>query len=117
MALQVLTVRELADTPTVFSSFMGKAGARSKTVAELLGIYRERRAARTGADEPCEHVRVERFMREMANDGWKDGVVMQIGVFDDKVLLIDGIHRAIAYLACIQDGIRADRLPALQVDC
>jgi hypothetical protein len=53
----------------------------------------------------------------MRSDGWKDGVVTRIGVFDGKLLLIDGIHRAIAYLACIQDGIGADRLPALCVDC
>jgi hypothetical protein len=118
VALQVLTANELAHTPTVFSSFMGKAGARFKTVAELLGIYRERSAAFAGAhDEPSEHLRVERFMRDMAGDGWSDGVVMRIGVFDGKVLLIDGIHRAIAYLACVQDGVGSDRLPALHVDC
>ena len=117
MALQVLSASELAGTPTVFSSFMGRAGARFKTVAELLGIYRERSTGLGCAGERCEHLRVERFMSDMAGDGWKDGVVMRIGVFDGKVLLIDGVHRAIAYLACIQDGVAADRLPALCVDC
>ena len=117
MALQVLTASELAGTPTVFSSFMGKAGARFKTVAELVGIYRERSVTVGSADERCEHLRVERFKADMRSEGWKDGVVTRIGVFDGKVLLIDGIHRAIAYLACIQDGIGADRLPALCVDC
>jgi hypothetical protein len=33
------------------------------------------------------------------------------------LLVIDGIHRAIAYLACLEKGISADRLPAVQVDC
>jgi hypothetical protein len=56
-------------------------------------------------------------MRDMASDGWNDGVVMRIGVFDDTTLLIDGIHRGIAYLACVEQGIAADRLPALHVDC
>jgi hypothetical protein len=32
------------------------------------------------------------------------------------VLVIDGIHRGIAYLACIEKGIGPDMLPALRVD-
>jgi hypothetical protein len=117
MALQALSPSELAGTPTVFSSFMGRAGAAFKTVDELLDIYRERSAALRAADDQSEHLRVGRFMHDMARASWQDGVVVRIGVFDDTVLLVDGIHRAIAYLGCIQAGIGANRLPALQVDC
>jgi hypothetical protein len=53
----------------------------------------------------------------MASDRWKADLVMRIGVFDGAVLVIDGIHRGIAYLACIEEGISPDRLPALHVDC
>ncbi len=38
------------------------------------------------------------------------------GVFDGTLLVIDGIHRGIAYLACIERGISPDRLPGLHVD-
>jgi hypothetical protein len=31
--------------------------------------------------------------------------------------VIDGIHRGIAYLACVADGVRRERLPALCIDC
>jgi hypothetical protein len=117
MALQTLSAGELAGTPTVFSSFMGQPGTGFKTVDELLDIYRARSAALCAAGGQCEHLRVERFMHDMASARWKDAVVMRIGVFDETTLLIDGIHRAIAYLACIEDGIAADRLPALHVDC
>jgi hypothetical protein len=117
MALQALSPSELARTPTVFSKFMGQPGAGFKTVDELLDIYHGRSAALCASERNSEHLRVARFMRDMAGDRWRDGVVVRIGVFNDKVLLIDGIHRAIAYLACIQDGITADRLPALCVDC
>jgi hypothetical protein len=117
MALQALAPSELGGTRTVFSSFMGQHGAGFKTVAELVGIYRERSPALWTAGEPSEHLRVERFMRDMASASWQDGVVVRVGVYDDAVLLIDGIHRSIAYLRCIQRGIGADRLPALQVDC
>ena len=53
----------------------------------------------------------------MASGRWNTDVVMRIGVFDAAVLVIDGIHRGIAYLACIEKGISPDRLPALHVDC
>jgi hypothetical protein len=56
-------------------------------------------------------------MDDMASNRWKAGVVMRIGVFDGTVLVIDGIHRAIAYLGCVEAGMSPDRLPALQVDC
>jgi hypothetical protein len=117
MALQAISPSELAGTPTVFSSFMGQPGAGFKTVHELLGIYRDRSAALRTAEDQSEHLRVGRFMRDMASASWQNGVVVRIGEFDDTVLLVDGIHRGIAYLGCIQAGIRADRLPALHVDC
>ena len=53
----------------------------------------------------------------MANNKWKANVVVRIGVFDGTLLIVDGIHRGIAYLACMEKGISPDRLPALRVDC
>jgi hypothetical protein len=117
MALQPLSPRQLAGAPTVFATFMGERGTSFKTVDELLAIYRTRSGALRDAEDECDDLRVGRFMHDMAGDRWEDDVVMQIGVFDDTVLLIDGIHRGMAYLACIRQGIGADRLPALHVDC
>jgi hypothetical protein len=42
---------------------------------------------------------------------------MRIGEFGSEVLVVDGIHRGIAYLSCIAAGISPQRLPALHVDC
>ena len=53
----------------------------------------------------------------MASDNWRSDLVIRIGEFDDTVLVVDGIHRAIAYLACLERGISTARLPALHVDC
>ena len=53
----------------------------------------------------------------MTSNRWSSDVVLRIGVFDDTVLVVDGIHRGIAYLACVQDGISPERLPALHVNC
>ena len=116
MALEPLTLDALADTPTVFASFMGESGARKKTVRELLDIYRERSKSLRAGEDRDDDLRVERFMDDMANERWRDEVIMRIGVFSGKTLVIDGIHRAIAYLACVEQGISSERLPALCVE-
>jgi hypothetical protein len=117
MALQPLSASELAGTPTLFSSFMGHMDTSYKTVGELLAIYRERSKTLHAAEDRADDLRVHRFMADMASDRWQSDVVVRIGVFDDTVLVIDGIHRSIAYLACIEQGISRDRLPALHVNC
>jgi hypothetical protein len=117
MALKPLSARELADSPTLFASFMGYMDKSYKTVGQLLAIYRERAKTLHAADDRANDLRVDRFMDDMAGNRWNADVVMRIGVFDGTVLVIDGIHRGIAYLACVEEGIRPDRLPALHVDC
>lgn len=117
MALKPLSAKELADTPTLFANFMGYMDRSYKTVGQLLAIYGERRKALHATDDQADDLRVDRFMRDMASNRWKADVVMRIGVFDDTVLVIDGIHRGIAYLACIDEGISPERLPALHVNC
>jgi hypothetical protein len=117
MALQPLLAEQLAETPTLFGSFMGCMERGYKTVGQLLTIYRERSRALHPARDEANDLRVERFKRDMASDRWKADVVIRIGVFDGTSLVIDGIHRGIAYLACLEEGISPARLPALQVDC
>ncbi len=117
MALKPISARELADTPTLFASFMGYVDRRYKTIGQLLAIYQARSKALPPAEDRADDLRVDRFMHDMAASRWKGDVVMRIGVFDGTLLVIDGIHRAIAYLACVEEGISPNRLPALHVDC
>jgi hypothetical protein len=117
MALQPLSAKQLAETPTLFASFMGCVERGHKTFAQLLAIYRERSKALHPADDKADDLRVERFRRDMASERWKSDVVIRIGVFDGTLLVIDGIHRGIAYLACLEDGISPGHLPALHVNC
>jgi hypothetical protein len=117
MALQPLSAQALADSPTLFGSFMGHIGRGHKTVGQLMAIYRDRSGTLRPAEDRADDLRVGRFMGDMASNRWKAGVVVRIGVFDDVVFVIDGIHRGIAYLACLQEGISPERLPALQVNC
>ena len=117
MALRPLSAKELAETPTLFASFMGYMDTNYKTFGQLRAIYRERSKALHAAEDQADDLRVDRFIDDMASNRWKANVVMRIGVFDGTLLVIDGIHRGIAYLACIEEGISPDRLPALNVDC
>lgn len=117
MALQPISAKELADTPTLFANFMGYMGRSYKTFGQLLAIYRERSKALASVEDQADDLRVDRFMRDMASNRWQADVVIRIGVFDGTMLVIDGIHRGLAYLACIEEGITPDRLPALHVNC
>jgi hypothetical protein len=116
MALVPLTAQELAQTQTLFASFMGHVDTSYKTLGQLRAIYRERSRALSGAEDRADDLRVERFIDDMASNRWSSSVVMRIGVFDGTMLVIDGIHRGIAYLACIERGISPDRLPPLHVE-
>jgi hypothetical protein len=115
--LQPLSAHELAATPTLFANFMGRTDTSYKTVGELLEIYRERSGSLDAREDHADDLRVDRFMRDMASESWRDDVVMRIGVYEDTVLVIDGIHRGIAYLGCVAEGISPERLPALHVNC
>ena len=117
MALERLSPHQLASTPTLFASFMGYAEESYKTVGELLAIYRERSKSLDAAGDQADDLRVARFIDDMAGNRWESDVVIRIGEFDDTVLVIDGIHRGIAYLACTEEGISPERLPALHVNC
>jgi hypothetical protein len=115
MALKALSARELADTPTLFASFMGYVDRRYKTFGQLLAIYLDRSSALASSEDSDDNLRVARFIEDMAGERWHADLVIRVGVFGDTPLVIDGIHRGIAYLACIEKGIAAERLPALQV--
>jgi hypothetical protein len=117
MALQALSPSELAEARTLFASFMGHSGSSYQTVGQLRAIYGERSETLEAAEDRDDDLRVDRFAQEMAGGRWNADVVLRIGVFDDTVLVIDGIHRGIAYLTCIEEGMSPDRLPALQLDC
>jgi hypothetical protein len=116
MALVPLTAEELAQTPTLFAGFMGYMGTSYKTLGQLRAIYRERSGALPIAEDDADDLRIDRFIDDMASNRWSSSVVMRIGVFDGTMLVIDGIHRGIAYLACIEQGISPERLPPLHVE-
>ena len=117
MALQPLSAQELAEAPTLFASFMGYMDRSYKTFGQLLAIYQERSKALHAAEDQADDLRVARFIDDMASNRWRADVVMRIGVFDGTLLVVDGIHRGIAYLACVEEGVSPDRLPALHVNC
>jgi hypothetical protein len=117
MALRTLSPHDMAASPTLFASFMGRGGDGRKTFGALLDIYRERSRGLRPADDADDDLRIERFRADMRGERWHGEVVVRVGVFGGEVVAIDGIHRGIAYLACLADGVRRERLPALCIDC
>ncbi len=67
MALRALSARELADTPTLFESFMGHVDTSYKTFGQLRAIYRERSRALRAAEDRADDLRVDRFIEDMAS--------------------------------------------------
>jgi hypothetical protein len=116
MALQPLSAEQLAETPTLFASFMGRVERGYRTFGQLLTIYRERSKGLHADEDEANDLRVERFMRDMTSKRWNTDVVIRVGLFDGRLLVIDGIHRGIAYLACVEEGVSPARLPSLQVN-
>jgi hypothetical protein len=110
-----MSADELAQTPTLYSSFMGDEDLHPRTFGQLLSIYRERSREMRPEEDEANDLRVGRFIHDMADRRWREDVVIRIGEFDGRVLVIDGIHRGLAYLACVEAGISPDRLPALHV--
>jgi hypothetical protein len=116
MALVPLSAEELAEAPTLFASFLGYVGTSYKTLGQLRTIYRDRSSALPAAEDEADDLRIDRFIEDMASNRWSSSVVMRIGVFEGTTLVIDGIHRGIAYLACVERGISPERLPPLHVE-
>src|SRR5258708_3276237 len=85
MALQPLSVEELADTRTLFASFMGYIGRSPKTFGQLLAIYRERSKTLHAAEDRADDLRVDRFMDDMASDRWNAAVVIRSRGFNTAV--------------------------------
>src|SRR5262249_16242516 len=98
MALHLLDPPDLAPPPPVLADFMGRNSARRRTMAERVEVYRQQSPMLSPADDRDDHLRVQRFIEDMAARRWRAGVVVRIGVFDGTVLIIDGIHRGVAYL-------------------
>ena len=102
--------------PDAVRELHGRSGGDYRTLGQLRAIYRRRGLELDPADDHADDLRVDRFAADMAGGQWDGEVVMRIGVFEGITLVIDGIHRGIAYLACLERGIGAERLPALCVE-
>ena len=117
MALRALSPGEMAASRTLFARFMGRGEEGRKTFAQLLDIYSERAGRLDPSEDRDDDLRIEQFSSDMAGARWRGEVVVRLGEFDGETLVIDGIHRGIAYLACLHAGVRREGLPALRVDC
>jgi hypothetical protein len=49
----------------------------------------------------------------MREGKWHEDIVILLGIWEGRVLVRDGIHRGVAYLDCMDNGISPQDLPYL----
>jgi hypothetical protein len=113
MSVVSLEPADLGRLLTFITGFMCDGSTSYKTYHELLAIYHSCKDTVTPQADKSNDLRITDFITDMKNSAWRDEIVVVLGVWEGRVLVRDGIHRGIAYLACLTDGISVQDLPAL----
>lgn len=92
------------------TGFMGDPGTTFKTFIELGEIFAHRRETLAREGDPSNDLRVLPYAASMIARQWESPIVFRR---DDDGRIGDGIHRGIAYLRCLREGLEPSRLPQL----
>ena len=103
----------LAQMRTLITSFMCDSSTNSKTYAELVAIFKKCRPKFTPANDPSNDLRILQFQEDMQNGAWTGDILITADIHSD--IVTDGIHRGVAYLRCIENGVSETKLPAVVV--
>jgi hypothetical protein len=113
MTLVSLSSGDVGQLVTLITGFMCDRSTSYKTYRQLLAIYHSCKAT-WGPHDVSNDLRIAGYVIDMKYGTWRDEkIVLVLGVWNDRVLVTDGIHRGIAYLACLDDGMEPQDLPAL----
>jgi hypothetical protein len=88
---------------------MCEKSADIKRYADLVEIYD--RCHESWHDDPSDDLRIDKFVEDMKAGSWTGSIVIRF----DGTVVVDGIHRGIAYLKCVNDGLNPSNLPPIQV--
>jgi hypothetical protein len=65
-------------------------------------------------DHESNDLRIADFINDMKAGSWREEkIVIALGIWENQVLVRDGIHRGVAYLDCFNDGMSPQDLPPL----
>jgi hypothetical protein len=99
----------LGRTKTFIRAFMLDESSDQKTFAQLRVIYELDRYQIQS--DPSDDLRIGRFVKDMADGRWREDIV----ILRKDGLVVDGVHRGVAFLQCVADGVEIARLPKIVV--
>lgn len=97
----------LSSTKTFITNFMCDSSMSKKTFSQLLNIFDHCIERQQYGDPGANDLKSICYYQDMKDKKWMQPIPLRI--VNGEVQ--DGIHRGIAYLKCIQDGISEAELP------
>jgi hypothetical protein len=111
--METLTAEALAGLHTIITGFMQETTENFKTFAELVAIFARDEQALARDGDGSNDLCVLPYEADMRAGEWQGPIIL---LRHESGLVGDGIHRGIAYLRCIEDGINPTRLPPVLLD-
>lgn len=113
MILVSLLPDDLGGVLTFITGFMCDSSMSYKTYEELLATYHACKDWWAPHDE-SDDLRIVPYVADMKDGKWRDpSIVIRLGIWEGQVLVRDGIHRGVAYLDCLKEGVSPQNLPPL----
>ena len=98
---------QLKALETIIKEFMVDRSGSNKTFAELLKIFD---GCYQGFNpDPSNDLRICCYASDMKSGKWNQDIMIK----SHNGVVQDGIHRGLAYLKCVAEGVEKSRLPKL----
>jgi len=106
---------ELRSAKTFIKDFMCSDSQKFMNYDELLSIFENcSKSIRPEHDKPND-LRSLSYIDDMKSGKWNKDIILERTTYMGQRLITDGIHRGIAYLACIDAGVDEKVLPDLYI--
>jgi len=102
----------LSTRKTLITNFMCDTSTSNKTFAELVEIFGNCKDKFTTKTDISKDLRVLKFLEDMKSDKWEGPIFIE----SVNGIVQGGVHRGIAYLICIRDGISESELPEVLIN-
>jgi hypothetical protein len=83
-----------------------------KTYGDLVNIF-EKSYKDPSFVDISKDLRILKYTEDMKNKKWTEPIILLYN--SHEKIAVDGIHRGIAYLRCIADGVREELLPEVYI--
>jgi hypothetical protein len=110
MNCKIIAADDLKNMNTLIREFMIDRSTSEKTFAELLEIFNTACDRMTPTQDKSNDFRILCLADAMKKGNWIGDITISV---DATLKVLDGIHRGIAYLRCVQAGIQEAHLPKL----